>query len=145
MKDDHAKHIERWLGHIRALAVDIGPRGSTTEGERRGSEYFRAALAALGLDAQVEPFTSARSIYGPQILTSALIVVAFAIYPLAGPTSAIIAAAIATFAMICQILELGFKDNPYRWMLAKGPSRSEEHTSELQSPTNLVCRLLLEK
>ena len=23
--------------------------------------------------------------------------------------------------------------------------RSEEHTSELQSPTNLVCRLLLEK
>src|SRR5437016_12074561 len=25
------------------------------------------------------------------------------------------------------------------------PSRSEEHTSELQSLTNLVCRLLLEK
>src|SRR5574341_971311 len=24
-------------------------------------------------------------------------------------------------------------------------ARSEEHTSELQSPTNLVCRLLLEK
>src|SRR5256885_10954271 len=27
----------------------------------------------------------------------------------------------------------------------KRPSRSEEHTSELQSPCNLVCRLLLEK
>src|SRR2546426_6323661 len=26
-----------------------------------------------------------------------------------------------------------------------GVSRSEEHTSELQSPCNLVCRLLLEK
>src|SRR5260370_10732758 len=26
-----------------------------------------------------------------------------------------------------------------------GPSRSEEHTSELQSHLNLVCRLLLEK
>src|SRR5574337_2051729 len=25
------------------------------------------------------------------------------------------------------------------------PGRSEEHTSELQSPLNLVCRLLLEK
>src|SRR5256885_4840948 len=25
------------------------------------------------------------------------------------------------------------------------PTRSEEHTSELQSPCNLVCRLLLEK
>src|SRR6266571_3018644 len=29
----------------------------------------------------------------------------------------------------------------YRW----GPGRSEEHTSELQSHVNLVCRLLLEK
>src|SRR2546426_1909970 len=27
----------------------------------------------------------------------------------------------------------------------KSPRRSEEHTSELQSPCNLVCRLLLEK
>src|SRR5258708_18925204 len=26
-----------------------------------------------------------------------------------------------------------------------GPKRSEEHTSELQSPDHLVCRLLLEK
>src|SRR5690348_17518466 len=26
-----------------------------------------------------------------------------------------------------------------------GPLRSEEHTSELQSPVHLVCRLLLEK
>src|SRR5256885_4913670 len=28
---------------------------------------------------------------------------------------------------------------------SKCPYRSEEHTSELQSPCNLVCRLLLEK
>src|SRR2546427_2632001 len=28
---------------------------------------------------------------------------------------------------------------------ASGKSRSEEHTSELQSQSNLVCRLLLEK
>src|SRR2546430_12943610 len=27
----------------------------------------------------------------------------------------------------------------------RGPRRSEEHTSELQSQSNLVCRLLLEK
>src|SRR2546427_8175647 len=30
-----------------------------------------------------------------------------------------------------------------RWVLTE--SRSEEHTSELQSQSNLVCRLLLEK
>src|SRR5256885_11649415 len=31
------------------------------------------------------------------------------------------------------------------WSLCHGRKRSEEHTSELQSPCNLVCRLLLEK
>src|SRR5256885_12707883 len=29
--------------------------------------------------------------------------------------------------------------------IARNADRSEEHTSELQSPCNLVCRLLLEK
>src|SRR2546430_7168293 len=29
--------------------------------------------------------------------------------------------------------------------VGRGPARSEEHTSELQSQSNLVCRLLLEK
>src|SRR5256885_3382797 len=32
-----------------------------------------------------------------------------------------------------------------RMSVLKRSSRSEEHTSELQSPCNLVCRLLLEK
>src|SRR3981189_3775599 len=31
------------------------------------------------------------------------------------------------------------------WPPAEQDRRSEEHTSELQSPCNLVCRLLLEK
>src|SRR2546430_6492734 len=35
---------------------------------------------------------------------------------------------------------LGCKGNLRRWLI-----RSEEHTSELQSQSNLVCRLLLEK
>src|SRR5690242_20863337 len=34
---------------------------------------------------------------------------------------------------------------PDRVLLAGEPERSEEHTSELQSHVNLVCRLLLEK
>src|SRR5256885_10090518 len=38
-------------------------------------------------------------------------------------------------------------DMPVLWVLRDvlGMTRSEEHTSELQSPCNLVCRLLLEK
>src|SRR5690348_18385391 len=31
------------------------------------------------------------------------------------------------------------------WTRSRAPARSEEHTSELQSPVHLVCRLLLEK
>src|SRR5256885_17268652 len=36
------------------------------------------------------------------------------------------------------LIQLGFYRFSRKW-------RSEEHTSELQSPCNLVCRLLLEK
>src|SRR5256885_10272087 len=42
------------------------------------------------------------------------------------------------FFFICSI----FRENS---MLDVTTNRSEEHTSELQSPCNLVCRLLLEK
>src|SRR5690348_17812348 len=33
----------------------------------------------------------------------------------------------------------------WAWLQPLVPERSEEHTSELQSPVHLVCRLLLEK
>src|SRR5256885_6804821 len=35
--------------------------------------------------------------------------------------------------------------SPRQRMAGRAAGRSEEHTSELQSPCNLVCRLLLEK
>src|SRR2546426_8733751 len=38
-----------------------------------------------------------------------------------------------------------FRYFPRRWENLTHEERSEEHTSELQSPCNLVCRLLLEK
>src|SRR2546427_3499134 len=38
----------------------------------------------------------------------------------------------------------GFSKNPVEEQVTQ-PARSEEHTSELQSQSNLVCRLLLEK
>src|SRR5256885_12927737 len=45
---------------------------------------------------------------------------------------------------------LGWRQLPFarhagRHVLAVAVGRSEEHTSELQTPCNLVCRLLLEK
>src|SRR5256885_6195449 len=40
---------------------------------------------------------------------------------------------------------LGWEDRPTQLRPPMEIERSEEHTSELQSPCNLVCRLLLEK
>src|SRR2546430_8328845 len=40
---------------------------------------------------------------------------------------------------------LVLEQNPGRGQLVADAIRSEEHTSELQSQSNLVCRLLLEK
>src|SRR5438093_3409935 len=53
-------------------------------------------------------------------------------------------------ARLHQHVELGQRVAHRRWAIAKRhppgrDPRSEEHTSELQSLTNLVCRLLLEK
>src|SRR5947208_4605546 len=45
----------------------------------------------------------------------------------------------STLAMSTQRAAPGLALNPH------GEERSEEHTSELQSPDHLVCRLLLEK
>src|SRR2546430_3437803 len=43
------------------------------------------------------------------------------------------------------ILETVLLDTMYELPSMRNVSRSEEHTSELQSQSNLVCRLLLEK
>src|SRR5256885_4465028 len=58
-------------------------------------------------------------------------------------------AMIAEFLAATQILQFAERARAparQKWQQAKFPLlRSEEHTSELQSPCNLVCRLLLEK
>src|ERR1039457_1672947 len=47
--------------------------------------------------------------------------------------------------VFCPILFVRQGDFDVAAALENRPGRSEEHTSELQSPCNLVCRLLLEK
>src|SRR5256885_4065565 len=56
----------------------------------------------------------------------------------------------ATSRTVCAIFSLASPASPAKRGLvredrADRARRSEEHTSELQSPCNLVCRLLLEK
>src|SRR2546430_4961172 len=44
-----------------------------------------------------------------------------------------------------RLLRAKYDELPARVLFRNRPIRSEEHTSELQSQSNLVCRLLLEK
>src|SRR5256885_8432641 len=44
-----------------------------------------------------------------------------------------------------RVVPAGAHHAPHRFERLRVDRRSEEHTSELQSPCNLVCRLLLEK
>ena len=120
---DHPS-IRTWLDHIRVLAADIGPRGSTTEAERRASEYCTQVLRGLGLDPRIEPFTSARSIYTPHLFAALAMLAAFIIYPLAGRASAAISAAITLGALVSELLELSFRDNPLRRIVPKGSSQN---------------------
>src|SRR5260370_18980398 len=49
------------------------------------------------------------------------------------------------FRSPCAPAHAGYRHCPEREGQCRYPARSEEHTSELQSHLNLVCRLLLEK
>src|SRR5207244_11523086 len=50
-----------------------------------------------------------------------------------------------TWEVAAAALDLGFHISFSGIVTFKNATRSEEHTSELQSPDHLVCRLLLEK
>jgi hypothetical protein len=116
--------VENWLGHVRALAVDIGPRGSTTDGERQGADYCKAALEKVGVKANIEAFQSARSIFMPHLLASILMLAAFGFYPLIGRWSAAVAFFVSLISLASELLELGFKDNLFRWIVPKGTSQN---------------------
>ena len=112
------------MPHIQKLADEIGPRGSTTPEERRAAEYGVFHFRQLGYEPTVETFKSATSIYHPHMLTALLMFIAFLIYPLFGRISAALAAGISIFALVSDLLELGFLPNPLRLVVPKGESQN---------------------
>ncbi|MER3459049.1 MAG: hypothetical protein C4309_10880, partial [Chloroflexota bacterium] len=109
---------------MRALAQGIGPRGSTTPGEAQAADYARRALESAGLQAWVEPFTSARSAWWPAALAAVLSLIAEGIFWFGGQTGVWVAAGLQALAFVSGLLELNFVPNPLRWVLPKGPSQN---------------------
>jgi len=124
MPASHHPNVATWLEHIRVLAVEIGARGPTREGERKGAEYAQAQFKAMGLQPTWETFQSARSIFLPHLIGAVVMLLAFVIFPLGGTLTAVIAALLSALVLACELLELGFVNNPYRWVIPKGESQN---------------------
>lgn len=116
--------VSTWLEHIRALAVDIGARGPTREGERKGAEYAQAQFQKMGLTPAWESFQSARSIFLPHLIGSLAMLAAFIIFPLGGKVTAVISAALSILVLVSELQELGFRNNLYRRIIPKGESQN---------------------
>ncbi len=116
--------VKRWLAHIRALALEIGPRGSTTPEERQAAEYVSNQFHRMGLIPSWQDFKSAKSIFLPHIIGSFIMIFAFILYPLFGRTTAIIAAILSILVLISELQELGFQNNLIRMVVPKGSSQN---------------------
>lgn len=64
--------MSRAMEHIRYLVDTIGYRPPTSEGERWASKYIQGVFAQLGLENQVEPFSSYRTFSYPYMILFAL-------------------------------------------------------------------------
>lgn len=110
------------LDHVRHLAGAIGPRGTTTEGERAGAAYAAAELAALGLTPQVEPFPAPVSGWRPFALASATALVATALAVWGGRLGATSGAVLLAASTTSVFLEMYFRRNPLRALNRRGES-----------------------
>ncbi|HSQ26955.1 MAG TPA: M28 family peptidase [Anaerolineales bacterium] len=118
------QQVSSWLAHIRALAVEIGPRGPTTEAERRGAMYAKEQFLGMGLTPRWEEFKSAKSIFLPHVIGAALMLSAFLIFPLGGKLTAVLSAVISIVVIVNELLELSFQPNLIRWIVPKGESQN---------------------
>src|SRR2546426_9070813 len=110
------------------LAGELSAAGLETWVDRAGNVFGALGLRAFGADA-------------PAVLTGSHIDTV--------PEGGILDGALGVLAGLEALETIRETNAPHRRPLAvaawSDEERSEEHTSELQSPCNLVCRLLLEK
>jgi hypothetical protein len=110
--------------HVHHLAVEIGPRGSTTPEEKRAATYAEEVYRDLGLTPITEEFTSAKSAWRPFTLSTFLVLLSELVYLYGGLVGAVIASLVTGVMIVSLVLELSFKSNPLRWILPKAQSQN---------------------
>lgn len=112
------------LDTLRALAEDIGPRGSGTDEERKAAEYLAGRLEALGLSPETQRFRSALSAYHPCALAAGVTLLAVFLLWQPQPVGAVAAVVLSALALASLLLELAFRPNLLRWLLPIGDSQN---------------------
>ena len=112
------------VDHVRHLAENIGPRGSTTSKEAEATRYAAEVLRKLGYQPTTEAFSSARSSYYPYALFTGLFLIGELLFWFAGGWGAAGALILGVVALGSVLLELAFRPNPLRWILPKGKSQN---------------------
>lgn len=113
------------LHDTRALAEQIGPRGSCTEGEELALDYVADRLAQMGYEPMAHTFESVRSAWMPLVLSSALGLLSAGLF-IALPSRAADAVALVLVLAVLwsTVRELGHRSSALRWFLPRSPSRN---------------------
>ncbi|HHY35170.1 MAG TPA: Zn-dependent exopeptidase M28 [Firmicutes bacterium] len=118
MKDDVLKaNLAR---HVDVLANEIGPRGSTTAGEKRAAEYIGGFFSSLGFKVQTEEFSSLRTfswIHAGAYLSSSLAVLVLLRF---APALAALVAGLSFIGFFLETLSVP----ALGWMASKGRSQN---------------------
>ena len=110
--------------HVKNLAVGIGPRGSTTEGERRAAEYVADVFEGAGLQSVVEPFTSTVSGWRPFAVAALVALAATVFFLFAGRGLAAVLGVVMLATTASVFLEMYFRPNLLRPFIGKGQSQN---------------------
>ena len=96
------------LDTVRALAEEIGPRGSTTDTERKAAAYLTERLRGLNLDPQTQSFQSALSAYHPFALATGVTLLSVVLFWQAQPVGAVAALVLAVTVLVSLIQEMRY-------------------------------------
>jgi len=112
------------MRHVHHLAVEIGPRGSTTPEERRAAAYARERFEAAGLETHWEPFRAPVSGWRPFAIAAFTGLVAAALVLWGGRAGALVAGAAMAVATASVFLEMYFQRHPLRALVPRAESQN---------------------
>jgi len=118
------------ISHVRALAADIGPRGTGTSGEEAAARYVAGRLTAMGLPVEQQSFRAVASQNAFPLVICLLALLAVVLYPLSGNLLRWLAAILAAATAPLLLQTIRTSNNWLRPLLLKVTSRNVIGRSE---------------